>query len=121
MENNVNKIAYDISKLDISETDKLIDVLVNKYGIFANIYPYPVGIVSTALGNDSLYDVRIIKTGVTKLILVKTLKEMLGIGLKYAKDIIDNTPCDVICDVSFDVADELKRELEKCGATIEIR
>lgn len=119
MEKNVNKIAYDISKLDISETDKLIDVLVNKYGIFANIYPYPVGIISLS-AEDTLYDVRIVKTGSTKLMLVKTLKEMLGIGLKYAKDIIDATPCAVINDVSFEEADRFKTELEKCGATIEI-
>jgi len=119
MENNVNKIAYDISKLDTSETDKLIDVLVNKYGIFANIYPYPAGIVS--IDAQTSFDVRIVKAGSTKLMLVKTLKEMLGIGLKYVKDIIDATPCAVINDVSFDRADKLKTELEKCGATIEIR
>lgn len=119
MEININKIAYDISKLDISERDKLTNILTNKYGIFSNIYPYPAGIISLS-AEDTLYDVRIVKAGSTKLMLVKTLKEMLGIGLKYAKDIVDATPCAVINDVSFEKANKLKTELENCGATIEI-
>lgn len=120
MEKNINKIAYDISKLDSTETDKLIDVLVNKYGIFANIYPYPVGIISTALGTESQYDVYLKDAGHSKLRLVKRIKEMLDIGLKAAKDIIDSAPCVIVYNVSFDKADKFKTELEKCGATIEM-
>ena len=119
MEINVNELARNISKLDISEREKLIDVLVNKYGIYADIYPYPVGIIS--ISNENItYDVRLSKTGGRKLQLVKRIKELLDIGLKASKDIMDATPCTFITNISLEEAEKLKEELEFCGATIDI-
>ena len=119
MERNVNDLAHKISKLTTEETDKLSSVLTNKYGIYSNIYPYPAGIITTSIDN-STYDVRLSKTGDLRLQLVKRLKEMLDIGLKEAKDILDSTPCIFMTNVSFDKADKFKYELENIGATIEI-
>lgn len=119
MEINVNDLAHKISKLTIEEIDELSSVLTNKYGIYSNIYPYPAGIISISTDNIS-YDVRLSKTGNRKLGLVKRLKEMLDIGLKEAKDIIDSAPCVIIYNLSFEKAEKIKYELENKGATIEI-
>lgn len=119
MKTNVNELAHKISKLTTEETDKLVDVLVCKYGIYANMYPYPVGIISISAENIT-YDVSLNKTGDRKLGLIKRLKEMLDIGLKEAKDIIDSTPCTFITNISLEEAEKYKYELENKGATIEI-
>jgi large subunit ribosomal protein L7/L12 len=118
MEKNIKQIARTISKFSTSEIDELSSILTHTYGIHANIYRYTAGILSTDEPTTATVFLR--KTGGQKLLLVKTLKEYLGIGLREAKDTVDNAPCVVIEDTSIENAETLKDALEECGAVVEI-
>jgi len=117
MENNVKDIAHKISKLSTEEIESLSVILRDKYGIYSNIYNYPLGIISI---DKQLYDVKLKNAGSQKLRVLKTIKEIFGLGLKEAKDVIDSAPCYLIKDISYEHAENLKYDLEELGAEIEI-
>lgn len=119
MKKNINELAQKISKLSTSEINELSNVLMNKYSIHANIYQYRIGIMSTS--NDfTTYNLFLRDTGNLKLMVLKTIKNHLGIGLKEAKNIIDSTPCVIIENTSIENAETLKNALEEVGALIEM-
>ncbi len=119
METTVNELARKISKLTQEEIDNLNIILRDKYGFNSNLYKYPAGIIS--ISNENItYDVHLIKTGSLKLQLLKRIKELFGLGLKEAKDIIDSAPIVLAKETTLSNAEAIKNELEELGATIEI-
>jgi len=119
METTVNELARKISKLNQIEKDELIDVLTNKYGIHADIYQYPAGIMPVSNENIT-FDVRLTNVGVQKLAVLKRITEILMLGLKEAKDIIDSAPCILIENISLEQAEDIQIDIENYGATIDI-
>lgn len=115
MEKNIKQIARTISKLSAPEIDMLTSALL-EHNISATIYHF--GGISTEVNTTATVFLR--NAGNRKLMLLKTVKEYLGIGLREAKDIIDSAPCVVIEDTSIENAEALREALEECGATIEI-
>jgi large subunit ribosomal protein L7/L12 len=122
MKTNIKDIAKQISNLSQTEIDELGRILTTTYGMSATLYHYPIGIISTATGgSDQIeFDVFMRKTGDRKLMVLKTIKEQLGIGLKEAKDIVDSAPCVIIENTSKNNAEIIKDALEDAGATVEI-
>lgn len=118
METNVNELARNISKLTTEELDNLRTVLRDKYGFYSDIYKYPAGIISIDV--QTSFDVRLRSAGNQKLQVVKRIKELKDIGLKYAKDLIDNAPCIIFEDISIEYARHYKEIFERIGAEIEI-
>ena len=111
----INKIANEIAKLSSIELDELSTALLEN-NISATLYRFS-GIPSE---NKTTATVVLRNTGIRKLMLVKTLKEYMGIGLKEAKDIVDSVPCVIIEDISIEAAEMFKEALDECGATVEI-
>ena len=119
MKKNINELAQKISKLSTSEINELSNVLMNKYSTHANIYQYRIGIMATS--NDfTTYNLFLRDNGNQKLMVLKTIKNHLGIGLKKAKNIIDSAPCVILENTSIEKAETLKNALEEVGALIEI-
>lgn len=119
MKKNINELAQKISKLSTSEINELSNVLTNKYSMHANIYQYRIGIMSTS--NDfTTYNLFLKDNGSQKLMVLKTIKNYLGIGLKDAKNIIDKVPCVILENASIEKAEILKNALEEVGALTEI-
>ncbi|MDA9084556.1 50S ribosomal protein L7/L12, partial [Flavobacteriaceae bacterium] len=69
----------------------------------------------------SEYDVVLKAAGGSKLAVVKLVKELTGLGLKEAKDLVDNTPSSIKEAVSKDDAEGLKKSLEEAGAEVELK
>jgi len=119
MKTNINDLGYKISKLTTTETDELVNILANKYGVFASIYPYPIGIMP--IDNiDVKYDLSLLDVGNNKLLVLKTIKELFEIGLKESKDIVDSAPCYLKKSIEREEAENIKGVLELCGAKLEI-
>lgn len=116
---NIKEIAKQISKLNSNEISELSGALL-EYNISATIYRF--GITPT-FENNSQKDSKLIlhKTGHSKLALVKEIKDMFGLGLKDAKDIVDSVPCYLSESIEFDIALNIKKRLENIGAELEIR
>jgi len=118
MKLNIKQIAKTISRLSSTEIDELSSILIYEYYIHADIYRYGLGIMST---HESLtINVFLRKTGGQKLMVVKTLNDYLGIGLREAKDIADSAPCVIIENITIEKGEKLKNALDECGSTVEI-
>jgi len=111
-------IAKEISRLSSSQLSDLTSILLMEHNISATMYRFG-SVPSNAF--DVKYSVFMSKTGMRKLMVVKTLKELLGIGLKEAKDIADCAPIVIKEDISWSEAEELRDALLACDAKVEVK
>jgi len=130
MKTNTGTIAKDISRLNNAEIEELTGILLNKHNISATIYrfgaenndhPYPVGY---HIGSDSEannFDVRLVDVPRnSRLRAVKLTKEMLNLGLKDAKYLVDTIPVSLKEFATWEEAEKLLKAFEEIGAEIEI-
>lgn len=115
----IDDIAKKIAKLDDTEINELTEKLLNLHNISATIYRFG----GIQLENDSEQTCKLVlrETGNRKLGLVKEIKEMFGLGLREAKDIVDNAPCYLSESIEYDIASKIKIKLENVGAEVEIQ
>ena len=125
---NLTQLAEQLVNLTVKEVKELTDILKDQYGI----EPAAAGavVVAAAAGGGSdapaaeektSFDV-ILKSAVAqKLAVVKLVKDLTGLGLKEAKDLVDAAPKPVKEGVAKDEADALKKSLEEAGAEVEIK
>jgi len=112
---DINKLAREIGSLDSNEINELSSALL-EHNISATMYRF--GGIQTDIKTSATVFLR--KTGDRKLLLLKTIKEELGLGLREAKAVVDAAPCVVLENTSIERAESLKEALDECGATTEI-
>lgn len=125
---NLTQLAEQLVNLTVKEVKELTDILKDQYGI----EPAAAGavVVAAAAGGGSeaaaeeektSFDVILKAAGASKLAVVKLVKDLTGLGLKEAKDLVDAAPKPVKEGVAKDEADALKKSLEEAGAEVEIK
>ena len=124
---DLKKVAEQLVGLTVKEVNELADILKDEYGI----EPAAAAAVAVAAGPSaggdeaaeakSEFDVVLKSAGGSKLAVVKLVKELTGLGLKEAKDLVDNTPSSIKEAVSKDDAEGLKKSLEEAGAEVELK
>jgi large subunit ribosomal protein L7/L12 len=125
---NLTQLAEQLVNLTVKEVKELTDILKDQYGI----EPAAAGavVVAAAAGGGSdapaaeektSFDVILKSAGAQKLAVVKLVKDLTGLGLKEAKDLVDAAPKPVKEGVAKDEADALKKTLEEAGAEVEIK
>ena len=124
---DLKKVAEQLVGLTVKEVNELADILKDEYGID----PAAAAAVAVAAGPGaggedaaeakSEFDVVLKAAGGSKLAVVKLVKELTGLGLKEAKDLVDNTPSSIKEAVSKDDAEGLKKSLEEAGAEVELK
>ena len=123
---DLKKFAEDLVNLSVKDVTELANILKDEYGI------EPAAAVSVAAGpvaseggdaieEKSEFDVILKEAGPSKLKVVKAVKELTGLGLKDAKDIVDSAPKAVKEAVSKDEAEGIKKSLEEVGAVVELK
>ena len=122
--NNAEIIAA-IEKMTILELADLVKEMEEKFGVSAAA-PVVVGGAAAAPAEEveekTEFDVVLKDGGAQKLKVVKAVREVKpGLGLKEAKDLVDNCPSTLAEAVSKEAAEELKKKLEEAGAVIEIK
>ena len=124
---DLKKLAEEIVGLTLLEAQELKTILKDEYGIEpAAAAAVAVAAGPSADGGDaaeakSEFDVVLKSAGGSKLAVVKLVKELTGLGLKEAKDLVDNTPSSIKEAVSKDDAEGLKKSLEEAGAEVELK
>ncbi len=124
---DLKKVAEQLVGLTVKEVNELADILKDEYGIEpAAAAAVAVAAGPSADGGDaaeakSEFDVVLKSAGGSKLAVVKLVKELTGLGLKEAKDLVDNTPSSIKEAVSKDDAEGLKKSLEEAGAEVELK
>jgi large subunit ribosomal protein L7/L12 len=121
---DLSKIAETLVNLTVKEVNELATILKDEYGI----EPAAAAAVMVSGGGDAAaveektaFDVILKAAGGNKLAVVKLVKELTGLGLKEAKDVVDAAPSDIKTGVTKDEADALKKALEEAGAEVEVK
>lgn len=122
---NVTKLAEELVNLTVKEVKELADVLKDTYGIepaaaVAVAGPAAAaGAVAEAAQTE--FTVFLNAAGGQKLGVVKLVKELTGLGLKEAKDLVDGAPVAIKEGASKDEAEDMKAKLEEAGADVELK
>jgi large subunit ribosomal protein L7/L12 len=123
---DLKKFAEDLVNLSVKDVTELANILKDEYGIEPAAAAVAVAAGPAAAGGDaaeeqSEFDVILKEAGASKLKVVKAVKELTGLGLKDAKDIVDSAPKAVKEGVSKDEAEGIKKSLEEAGAVVELK
>ena len=125
---DLKKFAEDLVNLSVKDVTELANILKEEYGI----EPAAAAAVAVAAGPSAAgggeaaeekteFDVILKEAGASKLKVVKAVKELTGLGLKDAKDIVDSAPKAVKEAVGKDEAEGIKKSLEEAGAVVELK
>ena len=124
---DIKAIAEELVNLTVKEVSELATVLKDEYGI-EPAAAAAVAVAAPAGGGDagggeekSEFDVILKAAGGSKLAVVKLVKELTGLGLKEAKELVDNAPSPIKEGVAKDEAEGLKSSLEEAGAEVELK
>ncbi len=121
----ITAIVEEIKSLTILELNELVKAVEEEFGVSAAAPVAVAGAVAGAAApaaeEKTEFDVILASAGDQKLKVVKVVKEALGLGLKEAKDIVDNAPKTLKEGVSKEEAEKIKAELAEVGATVEIK
>lgn len=113
-----------LKEMTILEIKELVDALKEEFGVDPSAVaaaPAAGAAAGAAAAEQTEFDVVLASAGAAKLGVIKVVKEVTGLGLKEAKDLVDNAPKAVKEKVSKAEAEELKAKLEEAGATVEIK
>ncbi len=124
---DLKEFAEQLVNLTVKEVNELADILKEEYGIEPAAAAVAVaGAAGAAGGADaaeekSEFDVILKSAGSSKLAVVKLVKELTGLGLKEAKEVVDGAPSPIKEGVSKDEAEGLQKSLEEAGAEVELK
>jgi large subunit ribosomal protein L7/L12 len=122
---DIKAIAEQLVNLTVKEVSELAEILKTEYGIepAAAAVAIAAGPAAAAevVEEKTSFDVILKAAGANKLQVVKAVKELTGLGLKEAKDLVDGAPGELKKGVTKDEADALKKQLEEAGAEVELK
>ena len=116
------KFIEDIKALSVLELAELVEAIQEEFGVTAAVAAAPAaGGAAAAAEEKTEFDVVLASFGDAKMGVIKAVKDILGLGLKEAKEVVEGAPKTLKEGVSKAEADELKAKLEEAGATVEIK
>ena len=120
---DIKNLAEQLVGLTVKEVQELADVLKADYGIepAAAAVVVAAADAAPAAAEKTAFDVILISGGASKLNVVKIVKELTGLGLKEAKDLVDGAPKPIKEGISKGEADELVAKLKEAGAEVEVK
>jgi large subunit ribosomal protein L7/L12 len=123
---DLKAFAEQLVNLTVKEVNELAEILKNEYGIepaaaAVAVAAGPVAGAEAAAEEKTSFDVILKSAGANKLAVVKLVKELTGLGLKEAKDMVDGAPSTVKEGVTKDEAEALKKQLAEAGAEVELK
>src|SRR6056297_2223335 len=123
---DLKDFAEQLVNLTVKEVNELATILKDEYGIEPAAAAVAVAAGGAAAGGDAAeeqteFDVILKAAGGSKLAVVKLVKELTGLGLKDAKDIVDSAPKAVKEGIAKDEAEGIKKSLEEAGAEVELK
>ncbi|MFD1630987.1 50S ribosomal protein L7/L12 [Pseudopedobacter beijingensis] len=122
---DLKAFAEQLVNLTVKEVNELAQILKDEYGIepaaAAVAVAAPAAGEAAAAEEKTSFDVILKDAGGQKLAVVKLVKDLTGLGLKEAKDLVDGAPKELKAGVAKDEAEALKKQLEEAGAVVEIK
>jgi large subunit ribosomal protein L7/L12 len=126
---DLKAFAEQLVNLTVKEVNELAKILKDEYGIEPAAAAVAVAAPAAGAGDDepaaaavqTAFDVILKEAGGAKLAVVKLVKDLTGLGLKEAKDLVDQAPKEVKTGVTKEEAESLKKQLEEAGAVVEVK
>lgn len=125
MSDKVLKLIEDVKALTVLELSELVKALEEEFGVSAAA---PVAVAAAPAAGDAPaaaekteFDAVLAEVGGNKIAVIKAVREITGLGLKEAKEMVDNAPKPIKEGVSKDDAEEIKKKLEEAGAKVELK
>lgn len=113
-----------LDSMTVMELNELVKAIEEKFGVSAAAMAAPAaagGGGAAAAEEKSDFDVVLTDAGANKVSVIKAVREITGLGLKEAKDLVDGAPSPVKEGASKDEAEDFKKQLEEAGATVELK
>ncbi|HBI34207.1 MAG TPA: 50S ribosomal protein L7/L12 [Candidatus Moranbacteria bacterium] len=119
------KLVAEIEKMSVLDLSELVKVLEEKFGVSAAA-PMMMGAMPAAGGAEaaeekSEFDVELTSAGAQKINVIKAVREITGLGLKEAKDLVDAAPKVIKEKIAKAAAEDVKKKLEEAGATVVLK
>lgn len=123
---DIKKLAEELVNLTVKEVTELAAILKDEYGIepaaaAVAVAAAPAAAAEGGEAEKSTYDVVLTSAGQAKVGVIKVVKEITGLGLKEAKDLVDGAPKAIKEGVSKEEAESIKSQLEDAGAEVELK
>ncbi|MAG12439.1 50S ribosomal protein L7/L12 [bacterium] len=120
------KLVEEIEKMSVLDLSELVKVLEKKFGVSAQavaaVAAAPAGgDVGGAAEEKSVFNVELTSSGEQKIQVIKAVKEILGLGLKDAKDLVDGVPAMLKEGVKKEDAEDMKKKIEEAGGKVELK
>ena len=125
--NKINDIIEAVKSLTVLELSELVKALEDEFGVTAAAPVAQVAVAGAAGApaeaeeEKTEFDVILSSYGANKIQVIKAVRALTGLGLKEAKDLVDNAPKPVKEGISKDEAEKIKKEIEEAGGTVEIK
>ncbi len=123
-DSKIDKIVAAVEELTVLELNELVKAIEEKFGVSAAAPVMMAGAAAPAASAEeekSEFDVVLAEVGPNKMAVIKAVKEITGLGLKEAKELVDNAPKPVKEGASKADAEDIQKKLEEQGAKIELK
>ena len=121
----IAQLIEEVKVLSVLELSELVHALEEEFGVSAAAAVAAAPAAGAAAGaaaeEKTEFDVVLAEVGASKMGVIKIVKEITGLGLKEAKEIVDNAPKAIKEGVGKDEAEEMKKKLEEAGAKVELK
>ena len=125
MSDKVAQLIEQVKSLTVLELSEVVKALEEEFGVSAAapmaVAAAPVAAAAAPADEKTEFDVILKAAGDNKMKVVKAVKDLTGLGLKEAKDVVDGAPKAVKEKISKEAAEDLKKQLEELGAQVEIK
>ena len=118
----IEQILEAIENMKVLELNELVKAAEEKFGVSASAPVMMAGAVAGGAAEEKTeFDVVLANAGASKVGVIKAVREVTGLGLKEAKEVVDNAPKTLKEGVSKEEADQIKEKLESAGASVEVK
>ena len=120
----ITKLMDDVKSLTVLELNELVKALEEEFGVTAAAPVAAAGAVAggaAAAAEQTEFTVVLKDGGASKINVIKVVREVTGLGLKEAKELVDGAPKELKAGVSKEEADSIKAKIEEAGAAVEIK
>lgn len=123
MTEKLEKIIKEVEEMSVLELNELVKAFEEKFGVSATAVAAagPVAGAGEAQEEKSTANVELTDGGANKIAIIKVVKEVLGLGLKEAKDLVDGAPAMLKQDMKKEEAEDLKKKIEEAGGKVTLK
>ena len=124
MSEKIEKLVEEVKTLSVLELSELVKALEEEFGVSAAaavVAAAPAAGGAAAAEEKTEFTVALAEAGANKIAVIKAVREITGLGLKEAKDLVDGAPSTVKENVAKEEAEAMKAKLEEAGAKVELK